>query len=85
MTIRLAVLMLPGCRNCTDFTAMQSYISIGGVGSAPGMSSVIVRTEKGLGLFRIAEEMGFIEAWDGVNIEAIERLCRLKMKRMQRI
>jgi coenzyme F420 hydrogenase subunit beta len=81
----LASFVLPGCKACTDFTATQSDISIGGVGSAPGMSSVIVRTEKGLGLFRIAEEMGFIEAWDGVNGEAIERLCRLKMKRMQGI
>ena len=78
----LASFVLPGCKTCADFTATQSDISIGGVGSAPGMSSVIVRTEKGLGLFRIAEEMGFLEAWDGVNAEAIERLCRLKMKRM---
>jgi len=78
----LARFVRPGCKVCTDFTANLSDISVGGVGSAPGMSCVIIRTQKGLGLFKIAEEMGFLEAWDGVNVEAIEKIGRLKQKRI---
>ena len=77
----LASHVRPGCRACADFTAKQSDISVGGVGSAPGMSSVVVRTPEGLGLFKIAEEMGFLEAWDGVRVEAIERVGRLKREK----
>lgn len=79
----LASFVRPGCKACTDFTATLSDISVGGVGSAPGMSCVIIRTPKGLGLFEIAEENGFLEAWDGVNVEAIEKIGRLKLKRMK--
>ncbi|HWQ18508.1 MAG TPA: Coenzyme F420 hydrogenase/dehydrogenase, beta subunit C-terminal domain, partial [Methanotrichaceae archaeon] len=71
----------PGCRSCADFTAKMSDVSVGSIGSAPGMSTVIARTQEGLGLFKIAEEMGFIEVDDGVNLEAIERVGRLKLKR----
>lgn len=71
----------PGCRACTDFTASQSDISVGSIGSAPGMSAVIIRTPEGMGLFKIAEESGFIEAWDGVRTEAIERVGKIKLKR----
>jgi len=71
----------PGCRHCTDFTAKMADISVGSVGSAPGMSTVISRTEEGLGLLEIAEEMGFLEAEDGVNVEAVEKVGTLKLKR----
>jgi coenzyme F420 hydrogenase subunit beta len=84
MTIPLAELteyVKPGCRTCSDFTAKLSDISIGGIGSAPGMSSVIIRTLEGMGLFKIAEEAGFIETWDGVKVEAIEKVGKIKLKR----
>ncbi|VVB72747.1 Coenzyme F420 hydrogenase subunit beta [uncultured archaeon] len=77
----LAGYVRPGCKACTDFTARQSDISVGGVGSAPGMSSVIIRTPEGLGLFKIAEEMGFLESWDGVRIDTIEKVGRRKLER----
>lgn len=70
-----------GCKTCADFTAKLSDISVGGMGSAPGMSSVIIRTPEGMGLFEIADEMGYIEAWDGVKIEAIEKVGKIKLKR----
>jgi coenzyme F420 hydrogenase subunit beta len=79
--LELAGNVRPGCRTCADFTAILSDISVGGVGSAPGMSSVIIRTPEGLGLFKIAEEMGFLEAWDGVKAEAIERVGKRKLER----
>jgi len=71
----------PGCRSCADFTAKVSDVSVGSIGSMPGMSTVIARTKEGLGLFKIAEEMGFIEVEDGVNIDAIEKVGRLKLRR----
>jgi coenzyme F420 hydrogenase subunit beta len=71
----------PGCAACTDFTAKLSDISLGGIGSAPGMTSAIVRTPEGMGLFKIAEEMGYIESWDGVKAEEIEKVGRVKVKR----
>jgi len=77
----LAEHVRPGCKHCTDFTAKLSDISLGGIGSAPGMSSVIIRTPEGMGLFKIAEEMGFIESWEGVRLEAVEAAGRIKQKR----
>ncbi len=71
----------PGCTGCADFTAKLSDISLGGLGSALGMSSAIIRTPEGLGLFKIAEEMGFIESMDGVKVEAIETVGKVKLKR----
>lgn len=71
----------PGCRACADFTAKLSDISVGGIGSAPGMSSVITRTPEGMGLFNIAEEMGFIKVSDGVNVEAIKKVGGQKIRK----
>jgi coenzyme F420 hydrogenase subunit beta len=77
----LAEFVKPGCTGCADFTAKLSDISIGGLGSAPGMSSVVIRTPEGMGLFKIAEELGFIESWDGVRVEAIEKVGKFKLKK----
>ncbi|OPY53808.1 MAG: Coenzyme F420 hydrogenase subunit beta [Methanosaeta sp. PtaU1.Bin060] len=77
----LAGCVKPGCRACADFTAKQADISVGSIGSAPGMSTVIVRSDEGMGLFKIAEEGGFIEVWDGVRTDAIEKAGNLKLKR----
>lgn len=77
----LAGCVKPGCKACADFTAKLSDVSVGSIGSAPGMSTAIIRTEEGMGLFKIAEEMGFIEAWDGVDVKSIERAGRIKLKR----
>lgn len=71
----------PGCKACMDFSAKLSDLSVGGIGSAPGMSTVIVRTPEGMGLFKIAEEMGFIEVWKGVDEKAIEKAGEIKIKR----
>jgi coenzyme F420 hydrogenase subunit beta len=71
----------PGCRHCTDFTAKMADISVGSAGSAPGMSTVISRTASGKGLLQIAREMGLIEVEGEVNVGAIEKVGRLKLKR----
>ncbi|MFB3765123.1 MAG: Coenzyme F420 hydrogenase/dehydrogenase, beta subunit C-terminal domain [Methanotrichaceae archaeon] len=77
----LAGCVKPGCKTCDDFTAKLSDISVGSIGSAPGMSTVIIRTPEGMGLFKIAEEMGFIETWDSINVKAIEKVGKIKLKR----
>lgn len=79
----LAGCVKPGCRSCADFTAKLSDVSVGSIGGALGMSTVIVRTPEGMGLFKIAEEMGFIEVWDGVNVKAIENVGRIKLRRIR--
>ena len=33
-----------GCRVCTDFAAVDADVSVGSVGSAPGFSTVVVRS-----------------------------------------
>ncbi len=77
----LADLVKPGCRRCNDFTSKMADISAGSVGSAPGASVVITRTPEGAGLFEIARETGAIEAADGVNVAAIEKVGKIKLKR----
>jgi coenzyme F420 hydrogenase subunit beta len=77
----LAKFIKPGCKGCGDFTARLSDISLGGLGSAPGMSSAIIRTPEGMGLFKIAEELGYIESWGGVRVEAIEKVGKIKLKK----
>ncbi|RLI05872.1 coenzyme F420 hydrogenase subunit beta [Candidatus Bathyarchaeota archaeon] len=49
------------CHNCVDFTAELADISVGGVGSPDGWSTVIIRTEKAKSIFEDAVEAGFIE------------------------
>ena len=77
----LAEHVKPGCKACADFTAVLSDISVGSIGSAPDMSTVIVRTKVGMGLFNIAEEKGLLEVTDEVNVEAINKVGKLKIKK----
>jgi coenzyme F420 hydrogenase subunit beta len=49
------------CKQCDDFTAEYSDISVGGVGCPTGYSTIIARTEKGLHLLKNAKRAGFLE------------------------
>lgn len=71
----------PGCYVCSDFTSKMADISIGSVGSEPGMSTVIVRTMEGMGLYQIARELNLLETSGRVNVAAIEKVGKLKLKR----
>jgi coenzyme F420-reducing hydrogenase beta subunit len=70
----------PGCAAYTDFTTKLTDISLVGIGSVLGMSSVIIRIEEGLGLFKIAEEMCYIESWDGVRVVDIVKVGKDQTK-----
>ncbi len=47
---------LTGCDECADFTGNLADLSVGNVGSDPGSSTVLVRTEAGLKAWDIVED-----------------------------
>jgi coenzyme F420 hydrogenase subunit beta len=49
------------CKQCDDFTAEYSDISVGGVGCPTCYSTIIARTEKGLNLLKNAKRAGYLE------------------------
>lgn len=53
--------MRKNCQICMDFTAEQSDVSVGSVGSPEGWSTVIIRTDKGLKLVEGAENDEYID------------------------
>jgi len=58
---KLKEMTRPCCRTCLDYTAELADISIGNVGSPPGWSTVLVRSEKGENALRSAEKNGLVE------------------------
>ncbi len=68
----------PGCKVCEDFTAIESDVSVGSVGSPDGYSTVIVRTEVGKRLAKVLKDKCEV---DNVNLKIIEKLCKFKRKR----
>ncbi len=66
-----------GCKVCEDFTAIESDVSVGSVGSPEGFSTVIVRTEIGKEIAEILKDR--CEVGD-VNLKIVEKLCELKRK-----
>jgi coenzyme F420 hydrogenase subunit beta len=55
-------LIRPCCAQCDDFSSEYADISVGNVGSPPGFSTVLVRTEKGKKALDSAIKSGLIEA-----------------------
>jgi coenzyme F420 hydrogenase subunit beta len=53
--------MRKNCQVCMDYTSELSDLSVGSVGSPPGWSTVIVRTNKGLDLLNKAENDHYVE------------------------
>ncbi|AIJ05873.1 nitrite and sulphite reductase 4Fe-4S region [Methanocaldococcus bathoardescens] len=68
----------PGCKMCRDFDASMADVSVGCVGSPDGYSTVIIRTEKG------EEIKNAVELKEGVDLEAIEKLRQMKLKRFKK-
>lgn len=55
------VCMRKNCQVCMDYTSELADLSVGSVGSDPGWSTIIIRTEKGLKALSKAENEGYIE------------------------
>ena len=49
------------CKLCPDLTAEYADISVGGIGSEKGWSTVLIRTEIGKDVFDKAVDMGYLE------------------------
>ncbi len=76
------VCMRKNCQVCMDYTSELSDISVGSVGSSPGWSTVIARTEKGLKTLQKAESEGYIETKDieHQGVILLEKLANKKKK-----
>ena len=54
-------LVRPTCLACTEFANDYADLSIGGLGSPDGYSTVVIRTDKGLRVYRGALNQGYSE------------------------
>jgi len=68
------------CNLCPDLTAEYADISIGGIGSERGWSTVLIRTERGYEAFKRALDKGYIEAKElpEKGIKLINKLANMK-------
>jgi len=76
------VCMRKNCQVCMDYTSELADLSVGSVGSAPGWSTVIARTENGLKTLNKAESKGYIETkpMEQSGIVLLENLANKKKK-----
>lgn len=51
----------PSCLTCSDFANEYADISVGGLGSLDGYTTTVIRTNKGMNMFRNAILQGYIE------------------------
>ena len=70
-----------GCSVCTDFTALKADISAGSIGSPEGYTTIIVRTLVGQHLLDSAVANKKLIVGGEVDIGAIEKLAKKKLKR----
>ncbi len=75
----------PGCQSCPDFASEHADISFGGLGQKEGWSLVIVRTDRGLDIWRRAVEAGVVE-WRSADEDpaAIALMEKLAIKQRER-
>ncbi|MEA2074795.1 MAG: Coenzyme F420 hydrogenase/dehydrogenase, beta subunit C-terminal domain [Euryarchaeota archaeon] len=73
-----------GCNRCTDFTAVESDVSVGSVGSAVGFSTIVVRTEAGKEVWDYIKKMGNAEVGEG-KVEELDFLINHKKEREKNI
>lgn len=76
---------LPACKNCQDFSAELSDLSIGAVGSPKGWTTVFVRSSFGEEVFQSAIDAGVIESKPlndvKPGISLVSKLSKLKKGR----
>ncbi|HVN65603.1 MAG TPA: Coenzyme F420 hydrogenase/dehydrogenase, beta subunit C-terminal domain [Methanomicrobiales archaeon] len=81
----LGAAVRPGCRSCTDFTAVDADISAGAVGAPKGYTTLLVRTPVGKSFVDRAVSAGKLVTEPKVDLAAVEKLAREKAKRKNRV
>ncbi len=81
---QLSSILPSGCNVCTDFTAVESDVSVGSVGSAPGFSTTVVRTEVAKEIWDYIKKMGNAEVGEG-KVEELDFLINHKKEREKNI
>lgn len=71
----------PGCLHCTDFTAVDSDISAGSVGSGEGLTTLIIRNDEGMGFVDSAVRNGRLIFSDEFDPAPVEKLAEKKSQR----
>jgi coenzyme F420 hydrogenase subunit beta len=69
------------CVICRDFTATFSDITCGSIGTDPGWTTVIARSQRGLDLLESAEKKGYIEVSNKVDLEEVKKTAGFKKKK----
>jgi len=77
--------MRAGCKVCGDFSGIVADISVGNVGAPLNYSTVLIRNEWGAGFFERAVDNGYVEYEEGVDIDAVEKLIKLKKQRVKQL
>jgi coenzyme F420 hydrogenase subunit beta len=70
-----------GCRSCTDFSALDSDISAGSVGTQDGWTTLLIRTDEGSNFMQSAVQEGMLELNSAVDINPINHLAQKKVSR----
>ncbi|MEM2428341.1 MAG: Coenzyme F420 hydrogenase/dehydrogenase, beta subunit C-terminal domain, partial [Candidatus Bathyarchaeia archaeon] len=75
-----------GCASCLDLTARLADVSVGGIGSKPGFSTVIIRTDTGEKIFRRALELKAIQAEEisEQGLKSLIRVAKVKWDRAEK-
>ena len=71
----------PGCRSCTDFSAVDADISAGAVGAPKGYTTLLIRTPVGKSFVDRAVASGRLALEPKVDIAAVEKLAKEKSRR----
>ena len=82
----LGPIIRPACLSCTDFSNYSADISVGGVGSPEGYTTVLVRTQAAQRLISLAVRQGYLEETsikDGLG--KISEMARRKKLRGEKV
>lgn len=78
----------PNCLRCADYSSRLADLSLGAVGSSPGFTTVIVRTERGRSIFDGAKEAGYVaeatELFDSLSPEEVARRVQGRLEEQSR-
>jgi coenzyme F420 hydrogenase subunit beta len=73
-----------GCHFCQDFSGLDGDVRVGSVGTPKGYSTVVIRTETAKSLYEYMLRNGYIDECE-VNIDIVNKLCDLKIKKAKKI